>query len=329
MSLSPLCLTCNSPIDFSTPQAASCPGCGRRYPVTLGIPDLRGNRTPKVDADAPIVEQMLAQYAHTDFAELLDLRLRLAPTYDDLRGHEVDYVLTSASRGREMIEMFLNRALEFFPIPGNQSALDIGCGTGAGLQVLARKYQTVVGIDPSLPDLILSRKALETAGISNFQLVQAYGQQVPFPDQSFDYINALNVLEHVFDLESVLTEIRRLLRSKGVFSADSRNRFDPFLPEPHVKVRWVGFMPRQYAERYVRWRAGVGYDKTYLFSYQELKRGLVKCFGREFRIVFPYVNAYGGPKWLNPWLRRLERLPVLSTLALWIFPSHLVLARHS
>jgi ubiquinone/menaquinone biosynthesis C-methylase UbiE len=327
MPIEPICLACNHPIKMSNPEVARCTNCGRAYPLTFGIPDLRDAPTVDDQSDELIVKHLLEHYTDADFARLLEIRNRYAPTASDLRGHEVNYVLSSASRGQNMIEMFQSRASEFFPIPGQEAALDIGCGTGAGLQVLAKKYRTVVGMDPSLPDLILARKALEVAGIPNVQLIQAYGQKVPYPEGSFDYINALNVLEHVFDLKSVLAEVYRLLKPSGIFSGDSRNRFDPFFPEPHVKVRWVGFVPRKYTERYVRWRAGVAYNHTYLFSYKELKSCLKEIFGREFTIVFPYVDAYGGPGWLNVWLRNLERLPVLSILALSIFPSHLVLAR--
>jgi len=327
MPVSITCLICGKPLDLSAPDVATCTSCGQHYPITCGIPDLRGRDAANTPADAAIVERMLAAYQQSDFAGLVDIRMRNAPTYGDLRGHEMGYLLTLKERGRGMVEMFHSRAVEYFPSAGNEVALDLGCGSGTSMLALAKKYQTVVGLEPSLPDLILARKALEVEGVTNFQLVQAYGQHIPYPEQSFNYINALNVLEHVFEPESVLTEAHRVLKPDGIFAADSRNRFDLFLPEPHVKIRWVGLFPRRCARRYVRWRLGVGYDATRLLSYGELQRGLHKSFGREYCIVFPYVNAYGGPAWVNGWLRRLERLPVLSTLALWVFPSHLALAR--
>lgn len=321
------CPACGRPLDLSHPEAAACPGCGQRYPATLGIPDLRGPGAVNDPAEAAIVEKMLARYPQSDFAALLDLRLINAPTYGDRRGHEIGYMLTLDERGRGMVEMFQARAAEHFPPTGDEAALDIGCGAGSSLLALARRYRFVAGLDPSLPELILARKALESAGVANFQLVQAFGQRIPYPDESFDYVNALNVLEHVFEPQPVLGEARRVLKGGGVFAADSRNRFDLFLPEPHVKIRWVGLLPRGWQKSYVRWRAKVGYDATRLLSYGELRRGLRRSFGHGYRIVFPYVSAYGGPAWVNAWLRRLERLPVLSTLALWVFPSHLALAR--
>ncbi len=329
MPSSLVCIDCHSTLDLSTESEIRCLQCGRTYPVTFGIPDMRGDHSSDDRSDQMITRILLEHYADTDFAGMLELRNRHAPTAADLRGHEVGYVLTSASRGRDMTEMFQRRSAEYYTFPRTDAALDLGCGTGAGLQALAPRFRMVVGIDPSLPDLILARKSLDIAGIDNVQLIQGYGQKVPYPSGSFDYINALNVLEHVFDLPSVLAEVHRLLKPAGIFSADSRNRFDPFFPEPHVKIRWVGFMPRKYAERYVRWRAGVAYNHTYLFSYGELRYCARQVFGKDFRIVFPYVSAYGISGRLDPWLRRLERLPVVKTLALWVFPSHLLLVRRS
>ncbi|HET7088910.1 MAG TPA: class I SAM-dependent methyltransferase [Anaerolineae bacterium] len=274
-----------------------------------------------------IVEQLVACYQQATYAELIDIRLRGAPTFGDLIGHEVDYLLTQNERGRGMVGMFQTRLAQFFGPTSRAAALDIGCGSGASLLALAERYDQVVGIDPSLPDLMLARKALETEGITNIQLIQAYGQRIPFPDGSFDYVNALNVLEHVFDLSAVLREAYRVLRPAGGFGADSRNRYDLFLPEPHVKIRWVGLLPRRWAKRYVRWRRGVGYDATRLLSYAELRRDLHRHFGRRYKIVFPYACAYGSPAWIDRWLSRLERMPILRDLALWVFPSHLVLAR--
>lgn len=304
-----------------------CPACQAVYPQTLGIPDLRPPGTPDAEGDAEIVARLVAAYPTTDFAGLLDIRLRNAPTYNDLIGHEVGYTLAKADRGQEMLAMFRRRLETFFPDPPADTILDIGCGSGAGLVALARRHALVVGLDPSLPDLILARKALETEGLTNVLLVQAAGQRVPVAEATFDHASALNVLEHVFDLDGVLEEVRRVLRPGGTFAADSRNRYDLFLPEPHVRLRWVGFLPRRWAPAYVRWRRDVGYSATCLLSYGDLRRGLRKFFPGQYRIVFPGVAAYGGPPGVDAWLQRLESLPVLGTLALWFFPSHLVLAQ--
>ena len=234
-------------------------------------------------------------------------------------------MLFGRARGKKMVAMFMERLVERAGMAGKKTALDIGCGMGAGLSMLAETFEQVVGLDPSLPDLILARKALETQGFRNFRLIQAFGQHMPFPDMSFDHISAVNVLEHVFNLDLVLSEVFRLLRLGGGFAADSRNRFDLFLPEPHVKLRWVGWLPRSWAKPYVEWRKHVGYDATYLFSYSELWHGLRRHFGIQSDVLFPRVKAYGGPAWVDRWIDYLERIPGVRHVALCFFPAHLAL----
>ena len=68
-------------------------------------------------------------------------------------------MLTQNQRARKMLEMFQARLRLYFGVNGNRSATDIGCESGAGILALSEIYDRVLGIDPSLPNLILARKA--------------------------------------------------------------------------------------------------------------------------------------------------------------------------
>lgn len=83
--------------------------------------------------------------------------------------------------------------------------LDFGCGSKpfANLFVNATEY---VGVD------------VETSGHNHADsLVDVYydGKTLPFADGSFDNVVAFEVFEHVFNLDVVLTEIRRVLKPGG------------------------------------------------------------------------------------------------------------------
>ncbi len=130
-------------------------------------------------------------------------------------------------------------------------------------------------------------KLVADRGLSNVTLVQASAHELPFRDRVLDYVQAINVIEHVFRPEHFFKEIRRVLAPDGIFCGDSRNRFDAFFPEPHVKLMWVGFLPRQLMDRYVRLRTGFGYGRKYLLSYFELSRALTRSFGSAYRSPCP------------------------------------------
>jgi SAM-dependent methyltransferase len=98
---------------------------------------------------------------------------------------------------RALVERLLDRHLSH----RGEAALDIGCGTGAFLPVLARYAEHVVGVDPLAEE--------------DGDLVRASAEHLPFDSDSFDVVVALDVLEHADDA-TALKEVRRVLRPGGV-----------------------------------------------------------------------------------------------------------------
>jgi SAM-dependent methyltransferase len=88
--------------------------------------------------------------------------------------------------------------------------LDVGCGTGTMIQYLAR-YGQAEGIDMDADAVQFCYQR----GVSQVQ--QVTGLPLPFPDDSFDLITALDVLEHIEDDRAMLRELHRILRPGGLF----------------------------------------------------------------------------------------------------------------
>lgn len=87
--------------------------------------------------------------------------------------------------------------------------LDVGCGPGVQVQFLTGSNE-VHGIDISRPALELAaREGLITHRFN----VEEHG--IPFPAEYFDVVICTDLLEHLFDPEFVLREIRRVLRKDG------------------------------------------------------------------------------------------------------------------
>ncbi|QQS46716.1 MAG: methyltransferase domain-containing protein [Acidobacteriota bacterium] len=83
--------------------------------------------------------------------------------------------------------------------------LDIGCGTGATMDHL-RAFGEVQGIDLSELPLGFTRRR------GHRNILCASATELPFADQSFDLITALDVIEHLEDDVKGLREIRRVLQ---------------------------------------------------------------------------------------------------------------------
>ena len=90
-------------------------------------------------------------------------------------------------------------------------------------------------------------------------------------------------IEHLSDAPAMLAETRRVLRRGGDLYARTVNRYSA-LPEPHVNVWGVGYVPRRWADRYVRWRSGQRYEHHRLLSSRELRRGLQTAGFRDVRV---------------------------------------------
>jgi SAM-dependent methyltransferase len=99
--------------------------------------------------------------------------------------------------------------------------LDIGCGTGANLPLLCESVGESVGESGSVTAMDFSPLALQFARDHlvdlPVKLVQGDATRLPFPDEHFDVVTMLDVLEHVEDDAAALREIERVLRPGGAF----------------------------------------------------------------------------------------------------------------
>ena len=99
--------------------------------------------------------------------------------------------------------------------PFQRPILDLGCGDGLIAEVLfAGEPRVEAGFDPWFDQV---RKAPQTGAYRYVQ--QAYGDALPYPDARFATIVSNSVLEHIPDLDPVLRESARVLRSGGRFIA--------------------------------------------------------------------------------------------------------------
>lgn len=117
---------------------------------------------------------------------------------------------------RKIIESFLERirrnlnrerelgGVQLSPL----NLLDVGCGTGANLELLAR-FGEAEGVDVSSEALNFCR----ARGLTG--LKQGEAENLPYDDASFDLVTGLDVVEHLDDDAAGLQEMRRVLRRGG------------------------------------------------------------------------------------------------------------------
>jgi len=133
--------------------------------------------------------------------------------------------------------------VEFVRGLGGRRALDLGCGDGRLTQELAAEQ--LVAADVSEVALERARALLPRAELRAL----APGDVLPYPDSDFDLVLCAETLEHVQDVQWLLSEVRRVLEPRGRLAVTTpahgrltgldvlvrgfERRFDPF--SPHLR----------------------------------------------------------------------------------------------
>ena len=114
--------------------------------------------------------------------------------------------------GLEPSDFELRRRFLLDGLSAGRRVLDVGCGEGAFTSELARAGARVVGVDVAEEPL---RRARSRDPSLDLRLVEPAGPW-ELPDSSFDVVWAGEVIEHVADTASWMSELRRVLCSGGL-----------------------------------------------------------------------------------------------------------------
>ncbi len=231
-----------------------CTACARTYPVLLGIPDFRVSPDPWIGmeddrAKGEALERETAGAA--DLEQMVRAYWRMTPNTPPAQvARFIAHVRDAPRRSREWLEATGVRA------DAREQWLDLGCGTADIAEVVGRDM-TVIGVDVAFRWLVVARRRLLQLGREP-RLVCANAEALPFTDAVFNRIVALGTLEQLADAPCALAESHRVLRPGASLHLRTVNRYS-LLPEPHVGLVGVGWMPRAMAEWWVRARTGGSY----------------------------------------------------------------------
>ena len=105
---------------------------------------------------------------------------------------------------------------------GNLKILDIGCGGGILTEPLARLGAQVTGVDENENAI---RVAIDHAKKSKLkiQYKRMSFDKINF-DEKFDIILCMEVLEHLNNIDMLITKVKELLNPKGIFIGSTINK---------------------------------------------------------------------------------------------------------
>lgn len=161
------------------------------------------------------------------------------------------------------------------------SLLDVGCGTGHFLELVAANHQSppaghplqLAGIDISPGMLDVARRRLG----DSVDLRESEVETLPWPDNTFEVVTSTDVFHHFPDPNPALAEIRRVIQPNGILIIA-----DMWLPAPFRQL----------------------FNLILPFT----REGDVRIYSRHQMLIFMSMNGYRNVSW-----KRFELLGQTTT----------------
>lgn len=199
----------------------------------------------------------------------------------------VDQCLRSAAATAERVCSDLPSAF----MPNN--ILEVGASVGFNSLALARKFPkaAIHSVEPDQEAVDVASSMAADFNVS-YKPVCGIGENLPYPDCYFDLIVCHTVIEHVQDVEQVISEMARVLKPGGYIHIEAPNYFWPY--EPHLSI-WCLPLAGKYGVKIMARLQGQGNHLSYLNHLQFVTPWrLERSFGRN------------GLRWENRVKNKLE-----------------------
>lgn len=163
--------------------------------------------------------------------------------------HKLNPVRLGFIRDR-VAERFGRAATTARPLAGLR-LLDIGCGGGLLTEPMARLGADAVGVDPSPANIGVARRHAEQCGLA-IDYRETTAEALASGQESFDVVLAMEVVEHVSDLDAFLAACAAVLKPGGLLFLATINRtpkaFALAIVGAEYVLRWLPRGTHDYAK---------------------------------------------------------------------------------
>jgi 2-polyprenyl-6-hydroxyphenyl methylase/3-demethylubiquinone-9 3-methyltransferase len=229
-----------------------------------------------------------------------------------------DEILASLNIKKIWAEDVLSRVSRIAPLPDHARILDVGAAYGGFVSACNQLGYRCEGVEPWDEARDRAGQLSEHLGIP-IPIVAGTAEAIPYEAETFDFVHASSVMEHVADLDKALTEIHRVMKKGGVFWFSSASSMCPRQEEIRG-FPLFGWYPDSQKRRIMKWAKDakpelVGHTKTpamHWFTPWKARRLLQLCGfrqvydrwdlrgekegGRIYRLVLRLIRSSGFTK---------------------------------
>ena len=130
---------------------------------------------------------------------------------DIMRHYDASARVYDLQYGQEQ-RMKMEFALKVLHLKPESSILDVGCGTGLLFEYLSDKVKISVGVDISKNILMEAKRKLKGEDVF---LIRADADYLPFPNEIFDVVFAITLLQNMPSPSMTLREMRRVAKLRA------------------------------------------------------------------------------------------------------------------
>ncbi len=192
---------------------------------------------------------------------------------------------------------------EFFKLPSGARVLNVGCGNAPQAVAYRGHYTTMVGVDIQLKRLKTALQTCEKSDISSFYPVQSNVERLPFKDAAFDAALAIDILEHVQQPRSLISELARVLKPDGRLLITYPAMHDhfrdgiSFLARNCMRLR----PPKPARPACAEWDPDEHQEHGGSGSWEDLLSERFCVVARRATTMFPPLHLYGIPRFWFAW----------------------------
>ena len=165
----------------------------------------------------------------------------------------------------------------------DKTILEVGPGSIKHLDYNSSKPKQYILADINKDFLDISSKRLKQYGIENIETIQVEGLTIPLKDNVVDVLVTFHQLEHIYELDTYLQELKRILKPNGVLIG---------AVPTEGGVAW-GFGRFLTSRRYVKKNMDFDYDKIICWEHPNFVNKIKTLLDKNFTNNKSIKKAFG------------------------------------